>query len=155
MTFLEAVNSTPSIERRLKAGLQALPKSDRKLVSFRGPELRGSVDIDKALLESYPNDARWDYVIGIRAPGRHDSAVWIEVHSASSSHVDEVLNKLVWLKRWLATSAPAMNQLPAKFCWIATSTVSFRPGSPHANRIAKAGLRFPVKHLALEKVLKD
>jgi hypothetical protein len=154
MTFVKAVKRTPSIEKHLKAGLKALPKSDRKLVSCKGPALLGSLDVDSALLKSHPKDPRWDYVVGMSDPRGHDTAVWIEVHAASS-HVNEVLKKLEWLKHWLATSAPAMNQLPRKFCWIATGTVSFRQGSREANKIAQAGLRFPVKHLTLENVLPD
>jgi hypothetical protein len=152
MTFVKAVNKTPSIEKELKVGLQALPKSDRRLVSCNGPSLRGSVDIDSALRTLFPDAARWDYVVGVGGRRQRDSAVWLEVHSASSSHIDEVLSKLRWLKQWLVGSAPELHQLPARFCWIATGTVSFRRGSPQANKIAEAGLRFPVKHLNLESV---
>jgi len=150
MTFVEAVNRTPSIEKALKDGLKALPKSDRKQISCKARPVRGRVDIDNALLPLYPNAARWDYVVGLGQPRQQDSTVWIEIHSVASSHVDEVLNKLRWLKQWLTASAPELKLLPATFCWIATGKVSFRRGSQHANKIAKAGLRFPVKHLNLE-----
>jgi len=150
MTFVEAVNKTPSVEKAMKDGLKALSKSDRKLISCKDRLVRGSVDIDNALLTLYPNAARWDYVVGLGQPRQQDSAVWIEIHSAASSHVDEVLNKLRWLKQWLTASAPDLKQLPASFCWIATGKVSFRRGSQHANKIAGAGLRFPVKRLNLE-----
>jgi hypothetical protein len=113
------------------------------------------VNIDRALRTLFPNAARWDYLVGVGGPRQRDSAVWIEVHSASSSHIDDVLNKLRWLEQWLASSAPELKQLPPSFCWIATGTVSFRRGSLLANKIAQAGLRFPVKHLNLESLLAD
>src|SRR5882672_1240850 len=94
MTFLQAVNKTPSIEKELRVGLKALSKPDRKLVGCKGARLQGSVDIDSALRTIYPNAARWDYLVGIGGPRQRDSAVWLEVHPASSSHIDEVLNKI-------------------------------------------------------------
>jgi hypothetical protein len=113
------------------------------------------VDIDSALRRIYPNAARWDYLVGIRGPRQQDSAVWLEVHPASSSHIGEVLSKLQWLKQWLAASAPELNQLRPRFCWVAAGTVSFRRGSQEEKRIAEVGLRFPVKHLNLESLVAD
>lgn len=149
MTFLEAVKKTTSIEKELKVGLKALKKSDRNRVSCKDPSLRGSVDIDSALRILHPSAARWDYVVGIGRSRQQDSAIWIEVHPASSLHINEVLSKLRWLEQWLDSSALELNQLPRSFCWIATGTVSFSRASPQAKKIAKAGLRFPVKRLNL------
>jgi hypothetical protein len=154
MTFPKAVNSTPSIRGHLKSGLKALRRADRGRVSCDGCHLRGSVDLDGCLRDLHPNDARWDYAVGL-ARGQQDSVVWIEVHPASSLHVDEVLGKLAWLKRWLRASAPELNRLGGRFCWITTGTVSFGPGSPQARRVAQAGLRFPTKHANLDRMLAD
>jgi hypothetical protein len=98
--------------------------------------------------------ARWDYAVGVHKSGS-DRVVWIEVHSASSHHVDEVLSKLRWLLQWLANSATALNELPRRFCWIATGTVSINRGSPQARRLAAMGLRFPAKHVDVEEVIGD
>jgi len=97
----------------------------------------------------------WDYAVGVANPRQPDSAAWLEVHPASSLHVDEVLAKLRWLKQWLESGAPELDQLPRRFCWIATGAVSFDRGSRQARRIAQAGLRFPVKHVDLERVFAD
>jgi hypothetical protein len=92
MTFVEAVRRTPSIRDRWKSGLKALRKVDRLRVSRDGRGLRGSVDIDSALRDLHPGDARWDYAVGVgRRSG--DVVVWLEVHPASSLHVDEVLER--------------------------------------------------------------
>src|SRR5258705_10742183 len=101
MTFLKAVNSTPSIREHLKKGLQALKRAGRSQVKCDGRCLRGSVDIDSAVRHLHPNDARWDYAVGVGRARQQDSVVWLEVHPASSSHVDEVLAKLRWLRHWL------------------------------------------------------
>jgi hypothetical protein len=113
--------------------------------------LRGSVNLDDALRLALPNDPRWDYAIGISQRSHSDRAVWLEVHPASSLHVGEVLNKLRWLKGWLASDAPELQGLPAHFCWVATGSVSFRRGSREEKRIAQEGIRFPSKLLNLDE----
>jgi len=113
--------------------------------------LRGSVNLDDALRLAFPNDPRWDYAIGISQRSHSDRAVWLEVHPASSLHVGEVLNKLRWLKGWLASDAPELQGLPAHFCWVATGSVSFRRGSREEKRIAQEGIRFPSKLLNLDE----
>ena len=150
MTFLEAVRRTPAIRGALKPGLQPLKRPDRRRVSCDSRRLLGSVDIDGSLHSLLPNETRWDYAIGLIREG--DSVFWIEVHPASSLHIDEVLKKLHWLHRWLETSAPELRRLPRRFLWIATGMVSFRRGSPQQKRIAAAGLSFPVKHVDLDQV---
>jgi hypothetical protein len=152
MTFSEAVTKTPSIRNHLKPGPKALKGRDRGRISCESRLLRGSVDVDAALRDAFPNAARWDYAIGIKR-NAHDSVVWLEVHPASSRHIDDVLNKLRWLKQWLGTSAKELDRLPRRFCWVTTSTVSFNSASPQARRIAEAGLRFPVKHVDLDALV--
>ena len=152
MTFAEAVNRTPSIKGHLRSGLKALRRADRSRVSCDGRNLVGSIDIDGALRYLYPRDARWDYAVGVSKSAR-DFVVWLEVHPASSLHVDEVLDKVRWLKQWLETSAPELRGLDRHLCRIATGGVSFGRGSPQARRIAQEGLRFPVKHADLDGIL--
>jgi hypothetical protein len=106
------------------------------------------VDIDAALRDEFPNAARWDYAIGIKAH-TDDFVAWLEVHPASSRHVNEVIEKLLWLKDWLQTSAAELDALPRRFHWVASGAVSFDRASPQAKRIAQAGLRFPAKHIDL------
>jgi hypothetical protein len=93
MTFSEPVTKTPSIRNHLKPGLKALKGRDRDRIGCESRLLRGSVDVDAALRDAFPNAARWDYAIGIKR-NAHDSVVWLEVHPASSRHIDDVLNKL-------------------------------------------------------------
>jgi hypothetical protein len=89
----------------------------------------------------FPNDPRWDYGIGVRSPRAGERIVWVEVHSASSSHVHAVLSKLAWLKKWLATSAPLLAEFRGEFWWVATGSVAIQPGSPQRKKLASQGLR--------------
>jgi hypothetical protein len=153
MKFRHAVESTAAIRYGFRKGLGAVRNVDhaRLRCSINSRRLRGSVDLDEALRLAFPNDPRWDYAIGISQHPLSDQVVWLEVHPASSHHVDEVLNKLRWLRGWLANEAPALRMMPAHFCWVATGTVSFRRGSQEEKRIAQEGIRFPGKRLNLDE----
>jgi hypothetical protein len=110
------------------------------------------VNLDHALRLAHPNAHRWDYAIGICVNPREDIVFWVEVHPASSLHVNEVLRKLQWLKDWLASDAPALARLPGRFRWVASGKISFRHGSREEKRIAQRGLRFPSRRLNLDEV---
>ena len=153
MTFKDAVESTATLRGHFQKGLQALGKGDRSRVSISDTRsLSGSVHVDKALRKAHPNDARWDYGLGINT--RNDFVIWLEVHPASSQHIDEVLAKLRWLRRWLASEAAAFEKLRQEFHWIASGSISFPRGSRHEKRLAQEGLRFPVKRLDLDRMAK-
>lgn len=61
MTFKEAVEKTPQVAGAYKAGLLAFGDYSSKVVVPDNRLLGGSVDIDVATVELYPNDNRWDY----------------------------------------------------------------------------------------------
>jgi hypothetical protein len=85
---------------------------------------------------------RWDYGIGLRKSSSSDEAIWVEVHPASSHHVDEMLQKLEWLKRWLSNEATLLNEISKRFVWVASGSIALTKGSPQRKRIAAAGLAF-------------
>ena len=108
------------------------------------------MDVDTTLKESRPNDARWDYGIGLRNQG-NEKVVWVEIHPASSLHLDDVFKKLAWLKDFLRRSAPALRALTTyengpRFIWIATGSVGFRAGSQEMRKIAASGIHFAGTH---------
>jgi hypothetical protein len=151
MTFRNAAESTEAVARYYRDGLRALPRVHRDLLRISDTRrLDGSIHIDQALLRAKPNDPRWDYGVGIRL---HNIglAVWVEVHPASSSHVDPVLAKLAWLRRWLEKEAPALGQVRARYVWLATGTVALPANSPKRKLIAQHGLDFRAKFLDLDK----
>jgi hypothetical protein len=131
-------------------GLQALGNHRRRVQCADIQRLIGSVALDDELKAKYPNDPRWDYGIGLRT-GKGESAVWIEVHPASTSEVTTVLTKLRWLKNWLKTQALLLDKLTTAqaYYWVATSGVHIRPGSPQARRLQLAGLPSPRSRIIL------
>jgi hypothetical protein len=144
MRFQEAVERTPEIVRAFRPGLQALRRQDRSRIQRRDSltRLAGSVNLDDALSDRYPHAARWDYGIGVERTSRRDNRVlWIEVHSASSAHVSDVIAKHQWLVAWLGRSAPQLGGLRREFIWLATGSVYIRRGTPQHRRLAKTGIR--------------
>lgn len=148
MRFKDAVENTPGLEQAYHPGLQALSRTDKtRHVSCKDTRiLTGSINLDSTLANSLPNDSRWDYGVGVKPSGQHEKIVWIEVHPASSHHVDGVLAKLAWLKTWLQTDAPqlkALSSSPRDFVWIASRGVALPRTSPQSRKLALHGLGFP------------
>ena len=134
-------------------GLQALTTADKRRISCAKPrQLTGSVHVDEALRNIYPNEHRWDYAIGLRLTNERDRVFWVEVHPANSRHVGEVVNKATWLRQWLRNNAPQLNRMtqnhPVLF-WVSTGRISLPKGSPQARRLAEVGVAFPKRRLAV------
>ena len=141
MNFRESVRAVPVLARAYQAGLGALRAQDRERVGATKPRmLRGSVDLDEALREAHSQAPRLDYVVGISDPGREEIAFWIEVHSADSLHVDDVIRKFRWTRTWAAEYAAELSRIRARLAWVATGRVSLRPGSPQRRRLALEGI---------------
>ena len=162
LTFQKAVQTTQFLQHAYQAGLQALGKysqcvrlkNSKRWKNSKNPKARsftGSINLDQALARQYPEAPRWDYGIGITRSKQDEEAIWIEVHSASSTHVKEVLTKLSWLQEWLRRHAPELDQLTrGGFYWLASGPVHITPGSRQAKILAKAGLRGPQRIIKIE-----
>lgn len=148
-TFKDAVLATPAVAGAFRDGLGALTGNHSTLISTAEPRrLTGSINLDDALRVSFPNDSRWDYGIGLQT-SPNERALWIEVHSASSGHVSDMIAKLRWLRQWLASYAPELQRISLRFIWIASGRVALSRGSRQARQIAGAGMEFPVRQLSL------
>ena len=152
MSFRNEVRAVPSLAAAFRDGLQALRAVDRgRVVCANTRRLKGSVDIDAALVEALPNDPRWDYGIG-HYNGRTEEAVWVEVHPASSDHVSHVTRKAKWLRDWLRGNAGALLALTRDrdgYVWLSAGAVSIQRSSRQARELAMAGVSFPQKTLKL------
>jgi len=151
MTFQQAVQATASVQAYYRRGLQALPNNHAKRIQCANTQqLTGSINVDEALRATEPNSPRWDYGIGLRRKSA-ESAIWVEVHPASSTGVKDMLDKLQWLRNWLRERAPALAALTqGDYYWLSTDgTIAITPNSPQAKRLAAAGLRGPMRVLRL------
>jgi len=154
LTFKNAVDNTPELTNAYQTGLHAIKESDKYIVCNDTRRLKGSVNLDDSLRNSYPKDPRWDYGIGWQMKNNSECAIWIEIHSADSNHVKEVIEKVKWLKNWLHKNAVDLKNMTRPengYVWIATNGVSLTRTSNHARQLAKAGLSFPQKILKLKE----
>jgi len=118
--FRQAIKNTSDVCNSYCAGLGAFGKYAKKIKVPDISKINGSLDIDTSTHKIYPNDNRWDYAIC------YDGEVfYIEVHSAITSEVSKMINKLNWLKLWLSTNAPQINKLTTKtkqaYHWVQAS----------------------------------
>lgn len=131
--FKSAVDKCVEIRGKLCAGLSAMHR-DSVLVTVRDTRLLdGSVDIDNAVKAVRPNEPRWDYVIGYGG-----EAFFAEVHPADTRNVDEMVNKVMWLKDWLSSVAPDLKLLHRNgvFHWIPSGRVKILKTSSQYKKIA-------------------
>jgi hypothetical protein len=153
MVFKEAVSKTKELSDAYFPGLQALEETDRNRIRCKNTRrLLGSFNLEKSLRRRYIGKPIWDYGIGWHAPRKSECAIWIEVHSADSGHVEDVLKKVKWLKNWLHVKAPSLNDITYEngFVWIASGAVSLSNTSRQARQLANEGVSFPRKALVLK-----
>ncbi len=143
MTVQEAVEQTPHLQRAWKAGLGALRARDRPHIAAENTRnLTGSVDADMALQRQEPHAHRWDFAIGYQHANRTAECVyWVEIHTASDKQVKVVLDKLRWLKSWLAGDGVRLRRFERDFVWVSSGSTSFTLTSPQQKQFALLGLQ--------------
>lgn len=143
--FQKAVEGTPEISTAYRSGLQALKRSDRGAFDVADTRLLdGSVDVDTAVQEKYPNENRWDYAIGYSG-----KVCYVELHPAYTSEVSTIEKKLKWLKTWLKEEAPLLDAIPKAipaFVWAQTGKGAILPQSSQAKRLATLGIKVTRVH---------
>ena len=143
MSFRNAVERTPHLAEAWRPGLQALRARDRPHVEAENTRrLTGSAYIDEALEVVQPNAHRWDFGIGYQHSNRNDECVyWVEIHTADDRGVEQVLDKLRWLKDWLAGEGQPLNRFEREFIWLSSGATSFTLSSPQQKKFAQLGLQ--------------
>jgi hypothetical protein len=144
VSFKRKVKETPHLQNAWMAGLGALRAQDRPhIVAEDTRFLQGSVDVDGALQEHQPNAHRWDFAIGFRHSNRRkDCIYWVEMHTAIDKEVKVVLDKLRWLRTWLATDGEPLSQFERDFVWVSSGATSFTHTAPKIKQIAEHGLQY-------------
>ena len=143
MNFKGAVEQTPDVKDAWRPGLQALRAEDRPhVVAEDTRNLRGSADIDGALMGNEPNSNRWDFGIGYQHEDQENEVIyWTEMHTASDSQVSVVIKKAQWLVNWLKTRAPKLRAFENDIVWVSSGATSMTLSSPKQKLMAQVGLR--------------
>lgn len=145
--FRENVADTQEIASCFKEGLGGVKGADKsKIVCPNTRDINGSVDIDGCLAKQYPSENRWDYAIGYQ-----EKCYFVEIHPASTSEIDTVINKLTWLKAWLKKQRSPLLVNHAGFYWVASGKVSINKNSPQARKLATSGMAMPARHCRCDK----
>ncbi|MCM1070860.1 MAG: hypothetical protein NC210_03820 [[Clostridium] fimetarium] len=136
----DACDSAQALKEFFSAGLGAMKKIERKSIKVPDTALiGGSVALDEAAKESFPQSNRWDYAI------EYDGhTFFIEIHPAATSEIDCVIQKAIFANKWLKDNAPELLKLPKKengarsFYWVSSGNTDIRvtPGSPQAKKLA-------------------
>jgi hypothetical protein len=152
-TFQEAIKVADHLS--WQEGLQAIKRSEgRGQISAKDSGcLLGSACIDDDCNPAFPNDCRWDYVIGYKR-AKKAVAYFVEVHGAQTSKVSEVERKLGWLLDYLGGKAQSeLANLTREIHWVATAGIDIPKHTPQyktlTTRLRKMGLQGPTKHLEL------
>lgn len=121
-------------------GLGAMERGDRKYIKVPYTKLlSGSLALDEAAKETYPNSNRWDYAIEYEG-----HTFFIEIHPAFTSEIECVIQKVEFIIKWLKENAPEILSLPKKeseeriFYWVSSGGTDLRiaPGSKQARKLA-------------------
>ena len=146
MSFKEVVEVTPNLKDKWCAGLGALRKQDKDHVKPEDTSkarLRGSVDIDTALMKSQPQANRWDFAIGYQHANRSDEFVyWVETHTGSDNQISVMLKKLEWLQIWMKADGKELAKFDHKMIWVPSGATSFTKGSTQVRRLVDQGLHY-------------
>jgi len=155
VNFKSAVLQTPHLATAWMPGLGALRERDRPHVVPEDPRrLKGCADINGALQEFQPNAHRWDFAIGYRHVNRRkDCIYWVEIHTANNKEVNVVLDKLRWLRTWLAGDGIRLSRFERDFVWISSGPTSLTLGAPQLKQFAQLGLQHKgsVLHIPLAR----
>ncbi|WP_456326827.1 hypothetical protein [Palaeococcus sp. (in: euryarchaeotes)] len=128
MAFLEKVEETHGLKECLKTGLQALTQQYRRKIRARDSrKINGSIFLEECV------NGRWDYIIGY-----NDKTFFVEIHPVKTSEVENVLDKLFWLRRW-KENTPFKDD--SNFFWLSTNGVGILKRSSYWKKVHKQGLR--------------
>ncbi len=150
--FCKAVANAEGLDQNhCHRGLRALGSNSSKIQPADTRKLTGSIDLDAALKETYPEGPRWDYGVGYDLGGR-EAAYWIEVHPADTSKVREVIHKLEWLKGFLKRNNVLWNltrNADNPYRWVASGRVNIPKTSKEFRLLSQNGLSPPQSSTAI------
>lgn len=127
------------LEPLVRSGLGAVESAHRGCLAEEiRPSFADSLNLDAAMSGSYPQENRWDYLLGHEASGQ---VIGVEPHSARTDQVSVVIAKRVaaggHLRDHLREGARV-----AKWIWVASGRVDFLFQDRVKRRLASEGIDF-------------
>lgn len=139
-----------TLHREVADNLQALEASHRQCIDITiRNSFADSLDLDGAFRVAYPQDNRWDYLLGLK---QNPFVVGLEPHSAKDDEVSNVVEKCRAARQQLRSHLRDGHEVQAWF-WVASGSVKFAPTGKAVFRLSQGGVTFVgtrlrAKHLA-------
>lgn len=136
---------------QVRDGLRGVnPRDIDCLESSLHPDFADSLNLDEVLRGEFPNEPRWDYLVGHRPSCK---VVGIEVHPASG-HVSEVIAKKQAACRQLGPHLRDGHRV-APWLWVASGSVGFLDMETVRRRLDQAGITFAGSRILAKHLPKD
>ena len=134
-----ALNPSSTLRDVVREGLGAVEKAHIKLIddSIRAAFV-DSLDIDAGFVAQYPNDPRWDYLLGHDASGQ---VVGLDPHSAKTGEISTVKAKRAHARAQLRDHMKP-GATVAEWFWVASGKVDFLDQEKATLQLAQAGVKF-------------
>lgn len=133
-----------ALEPRVADGLRAVKRAHKILIeSGRARHFADSLDLDAATAALFPNDHRWDYLLG---HGPSGTVVGLEPHSAKDDEITTVINKRARSMEALRSRLrPGVRVV--EWFWVASGSVDFADTERARLRLDQNGIKFIGKGL--------
>jgi len=133
-----------SLRPLVQNGLQALRDRDRNCIHQDIRRRFGdSLSLDDALERQYPNEPRWDYLLG---DTQGAVILALEVHPARKGKESEVIRKKQAAQRQLQGHLRP-DAAVHRWYWAASGAVDIPPTDPIHHRLAEKGISFVGRNL--------
>lgn len=145
-----ALEPTSALVEQVEDGLGALERDHRAhLDETIRASFGDSLDLDEAMRPFFPNESRWDYLLGYTPAGR---VVALEPHSAHEDQVSVVIAKKKAAQEQLRGHLKKSASV-AEWFWVASGKVQFAKTEKAIRRLDEHGILFVsrillAKHLA-------
>lgn len=133
------LRSSSPLHSRVHSGLAALKSGDR---NYLAEEIRqqfaDSMDLDAAMVSEYPQENRWDYLLGDSESGK---VIAVEPHSARTDQISVVISKRRAARVHLREHVIEQREV-ARWIWVASGNVDFSRMDRAMQRLMLEGIRF-------------
>jgi hypothetical protein len=134
-----ALLATSVLSTQVRDGLRALHGSDQ---NYLAKDIRrafaDSLALDAVLRHEYPEENRWDYLLGHGSP---PAVVGLEPHSARGDQISTVIRKKEAARQQLAAHLRPGRRVSA-WLWVASGDVQFADTEKARRRLDEHGIRF-------------
>ncbi len=134
-----ALRPESRLQVAVRDGLGAVESGHRDYLEEKiRTQFADSLELDAAMADAYPQDNRWDYLLGHAPSG---CVIAVEPHSAKSDQVSTVIAKRTKAQAHLREHLRPGAKI-AEWIWVASGRVDFSPFDRIKRQLDEKGIRF-------------